>query len=192
MNATRKCSVETCDRSTLCKGFCAKHYQRNAKYGTPTPYKPSERERFWSKVAKGAPDECWIWQAARRGDYGFFNLPPTTMGAHKYAYIEAHGPVPAGFQVDHMCHVKLCCNPAHLQVVTPKQNTENHSGPARNNSSGIRGVYFTQDKSWRGQVGHAGRSYSAGSHATREAAAAAVLNLRLELHTNNLKDRANA
>lgn len=184
------CSLSGCEAPVRCKSLCSKHYQRNAKYGTPTPYKPSEHERFWSKVAKGAPDECWLWEAATRGDYGFFNVPPTTIRSHRYAYMEAYGPIADGLHVDHMCHVKLCCNPAHLQAVTVKQNAENRAGAMRRSKSGIRGVWWdAADKRWVGQVGHAGRTYSAGSHSTKEAAARAVLDLRNSLHTNNLKDR---
>jgi hypothetical protein len=186
------CSVETCDSPKFCKGFCTKHYQRNAKYGTPTPCKQTEHDRFWAKVSKGSPDECWPWQGGLRGEYGFFNREGTTIGAHKYAYLASNGSIPDGMQVDHKCHVPACVNPAHLQAVTPMQNNENHSGPTRRNTSGVRGVYLTADKSWRGQVTHAGRSHSAGSHPTREMAAQAVRELRNQLHTNNLRDRANA
>ena len=184
------CAVEHCDLPLFCRGFCNKHYQRNLRNGTP--HRPTERERFWAKVAKGASDECWLWQAGLRGEYGFFNREGTTIGAHKYAYLDANGSIGEGLYVDHKCHVPACVNPAHLQAVTPKQNNENHSGPMSNSKSGVRGVYFTPDKRWVGQVGHAGRTYSAGSHSTKEAAADAVRALRNELFTNNLRDRVSA
>ena len=43
--------------------------------------------------------------------------------AHRLAYETLIGPVPDGLQIDHLCRVRLCCNPAHLEAVTAKTNT---------------------------------------------------------------------
>jgi hypothetical protein len=32
------------------------------------------------------------------------------------------GPIPEGLQLDHLCRNKVCCNPDHLEAVTPKEN----------------------------------------------------------------------
>lgn len=193
MKATRPCSVEGCEaRATRRIGMCERHYRRTLKYGSPDEQpKPTEAERFWSKVDQRGPEECWPWLAARRGRYGFFNVPPTTIGAHRYAYQAAHGPVPEGLVVDHMCRNSICVNPNHLQAVTVSENGQNHSGPTRRNRSGVRGVWWCKTwKRWTGQVWVDGRSYTIGHHASLESAAKAIIELRNEIHSNNLMDRA--
>ena len=192
MKATRTCSVEGCDERYRCSGFCNTHYRRWRRYGdTELPNSSlTERDRFWSKVAKAGPDECWMWTAARRGPYGLFNVPPTTIGAHRYAFEDAFGPIPTGFVIDHRCRVKLCVNPAHLQLATTLLNSQNHSGPTRRNTSGVRGVWWcTTTQKWRGQVRLKGRVYGIGGHDTLESAKAAITALRLALHPNNLIER---
>lgn len=77
-------------------------------------------ERFWGKVDRGGPTECWIWT-------GF--ISPTGYGrssrgiAHRLAYELTHGPIPEGLTIDHLCRNKACQNPAHLELVTAAENT---------------------------------------------------------------------
>lgn len=42
--------------------------------------------------------------------------------AHRVVFESAHGPIPAGMQLDHLCRQRSCCNPDHLQVVTCAEN----------------------------------------------------------------------
>ncbi len=44
--------------------------------------------------------------------------------AHRYAYETMVGPIPEGLQIDHICQVQRCVNPAHLEPVTPKVNMQ--------------------------------------------------------------------
>lgn len=82
--------------------------------------------RLWEKIAKGGPDDCWLWAAGRdRKNYGVVNAGGKhgkTMKAHRAAYIDAVGPIPAGLQVLHRCDNPPCCNPSHLWVGTNKDN----------------------------------------------------------------------
>ena len=63
---------------------------------------------------------CWIWKAALNAD-GYGKLQQHL--AHRLTYIELHGAIPEGLQMDHLCRVRSCCNPAHLEPVTPAENT---------------------------------------------------------------------
>lgn len=63
---------------------------------------------------------CWIWTAGRcSGGYGKF-LNTT---AHRFAYQKFVGAIPDGLCLDHICRNRACCNPAHLEPVTQKENT---------------------------------------------------------------------
>jgi hypothetical protein len=75
-------------------------------------------ERFWTKVDK--TDDCWLWTAARnRHGYGVCWNGTSTMLAHRFAY--GH-PIPDGLQIDHLCRVRHCVNPDHLELVTNREN----------------------------------------------------------------------
>lgn len=50
--------------------------------------------------------------------------------AHRLAYAAAHGPIPKGLVIDHLCRTKRCINPAHLEAVTSRENTQRHFGEA--------------------------------------------------------------
>jgi HNH endonuclease len=71
-------------------------------------------DRFWHKVAKGSPDECWNWQAYidLRG-YGRFHFEGKSREAHRMAFFLTHGRWSKKF-VCHICDNPICQNPAHF------------------------------------------------------------------------------
>lgn len=86
-------------------------------------FEPAEI-RFWRKVEQS--DGCWLWIAARNADgYGSFWLgsPRRSIGAHRFAYELLVGQIPAGMQLDHLCRVRHCVRPDHLEPVTNRENT---------------------------------------------------------------------
>jgi hypothetical protein len=95
-----------------------------------------DRERFTSKVA-GDDRGCWIWQGAifQQTGYGVFNARsddgvwrPHT--AHRAAYLMFVGPISDGLQIDHLCRVRACCKPSHLEAVTNRENVLRGTSPA--------------------------------------------------------------
>lgn len=87
----------------------------------------SATQRFWSKVQIGA--ECWTWTATRQScGYGHFWHNGRMEGAHRFAWKEANGPIPEGMTIDHLCKVRHCVNPAHMDVVTLKENLRRSDG----------------------------------------------------------------
>lgn len=79
-------------------------------------------ERFWGKVTK-YPD-CWIYGGPISDTgYGTVAIGGRTLLAHRLSYLLAHGDFPAsGMYSDHLCRVRACVNPAHLDVVTASTN----------------------------------------------------------------------
>jgi hypothetical protein len=73
---------------------------------------------------------CWIWAGSlNRTGYNNTITWPRYLGgdgkqrhAHALAYISIKGPVPVGLEIDHLCRDRRCCNPWHLEAVTPSVN----------------------------------------------------------------------
>lgn len=79
-----------------------------------TPYLVEER-------GHGTP--CWTWMRAVGQDgYGRARVDSRMGYAHRVIYEQHRGPIPEGLQLDHLCEVRSCVNPAHLEPVTPKEN----------------------------------------------------------------------
>lgn len=90
--------------------------------------KRSNGDRFAAKVDQHGPisdlvgTRCWLWTASTRDGYGQFWLPPTPIPAHRFAYEMHVGPIPDGLDIDHLCRVRHCVNPSHLEPVTRREN----------------------------------------------------------------------
>lgn len=99
----------------------------------PLLVKPVLTERFWTKVKISAG--CWEWQAARiSSGYGEFWLDGKMHLSHRLVYEALIGPIAPGMEIDHLCRNHACSNPAHLEVVTPRQNSLRGTGPSAENA----------------------------------------------------------
>jgi len=108
----------------------AGHSVSGPRYGDGMPYGDTAapiQHRILARV-EAHPGGCWIWVAARDNGSGYGRL--THNGrlqlAHRLAYEAWVGPIPAGLEIDHLCRVKGCVKPSHLEPVTHAENTRRH------------------------------------------------------------------
>jgi hypothetical protein len=79
---------------------------------------------------------CWLWHGPTiRNGYGRVPGGRTVLSqygpvpdqplilAHRYTYEFFVGPFPAGLVSDHLCRVRNCANPEHIEPVTSRENT---------------------------------------------------------------------
>jgi hypothetical protein len=79
--------------------------------------------RFVGKVDMGTGSGCWLWTAyITRDGYGRLKVDGRMVLAHRYSFEAAHGAIPAGLVMDHLCRVRRCVNPDHLRAVTQREN----------------------------------------------------------------------
>lgn len=78
-------------------------------------------------VLDGKPSPCHIWTGPDSGDgrgggYGRMSLNSQTVAVHLVVYTHYYGYIPGKKQVDHKCNNRLCCNPAHLELMSHLRN----------------------------------------------------------------------
>ena len=99
--------------------MCERHYRRVLATGSPL-----RRETGWETRIVKQDDGCWIWQGrptnAGYGSYTKWN--DRTYVAHRYVYEVFKGAIPDGLDLDHLCRVRMCVNPNHLEPVTRSEN----------------------------------------------------------------------
>lgn len=164
--STRTCSYDGCGRKHYGRGLCRGHYQQQRSGQDLRPLRPRTVEgRFWAKVNKDAPDDCWEWTAATTaGGYGLIGVNGALVYAHRLSWELANGPIPPEMLVDHRCANRRCVNPGHLRLVTNAQNGQHRTGAPSNNTSGVRGVVWDKkNKAWKAQAGANGRYYWGGT-----------------------------
>jgi hypothetical protein len=81
------------------------------------PLKLEERTEFEPNTG------CWLWTGALGpGGYGISWWPKQNSRAHRAMYESLRGPVPPGLVLDHLCRLRCCVNPWHMEPVTIGEN----------------------------------------------------------------------
>lgn len=80
-----------------------------------------ERLLAWREIDEHSG--CWVWDRSICGSgYGRIRSDGTQWLAHRLSYELFRGPIPAELVIDHLCRNRKCINPAHLEVVTNREN----------------------------------------------------------------------
>jgi hypothetical protein len=111
-------------------------------------------ERFWSHVEEGAPDECWRWTGwINDAGYARLRLKRGALTVSRFAYeLATTEPVATGVHIDHLCRNRWCVNPAHMEPVTPRENTIRGVGLSARRAAQThcqRGHEFTPENTYR-------------------------------------------
>lgn len=95
------------------------------------------------------PEGCWRWTGGHTtAGYGTTRFDKKLTYVHRLARELEIGPIPQGYEVDHLCRVRDCFNPAHLEAVTPRENNLRGVGLAAQRAHMThcpRGHEFTPD-----------------------------------------------
>ena len=81
-------------------------------------------DRLISKIVLDEND-CWLWTGGTYGPgYGKITVESNrARSCHLLTYEHFRGSVPQGQELDHLCRVRRCANPWHLEAVTHRENT---------------------------------------------------------------------
>lgn len=123
-----KCSQEGCttqSRNRLRRGLCPTHYTRWLRHGSPNVVKLERVDSDlpaslpWDRVSISS-DGCWLWTGSRTS-FGYAMLGRCN-SMHRVFYRFLVGPIPDRMDLDHLCMVKHCVRPDHLEPVTHGEN----------------------------------------------------------------------
>lgn len=199
--STRKkktCGFEGCTSYDNGGGLCSAHWLQRKQGKTLRPVLRTPLERFWAKVDRKTPEECWPWLGATNGGspgHGKIHWGGRYTYAHRVSYELEYGVELGNLKIDHQCRNPICVNPGHLKAVTQAENLQN-VGLRKDNTSGYRGVsYFSDREKWVADVAFTENGVQTrkrvGYYETAEEAAEAAKAYRMIHHTNNLEDRKN-
>lgn len=120
------CLYPGCDaRRHVTAGWCSGHHQQAKDGREMRPILRTPADRFFAKVNK--TETCWLWTGSRThlgyGQSWHAGEKRVNM-AHRVSLWLAGIPIPEGWDVDHLCRVPACVNPAHLEPVPHAVNME--------------------------------------------------------------------
>ena len=106
---------------------------------------PTEAQRFWARVGRGHPMDCWEWAGKTTPNgYGWASHFGGGKGmlAHRAAFLVSGGRLIAGLVIMHRCDNRLCCNPAHLSQGTYAENIRDSVAKGRFTKNRPRGSRY--------------------------------------------------
>lgn len=126
------------------------------------------KTRFWPKVERGNPDECWEWTAAKHQfGYGMLGVNSKVIYAHRFSWQIHFGDIPPGMEVCHSCDNPPCVNPNHLFLGTQTDNVYDMQRKGRHRGGSMPGESHPQSKLTKKQVRAIREQYAQGEISQR-------------------------
>ena len=95
---------------------------------------------------------CWLYTGRlNRKGYG---AAGSHGSAHRYFYTRLVGPIPEGLQIDHLCMVPRCVNPAHMEPVTVQENLRRKYEAMVLPETCSRGHVYTEENTYMHPTGY--------------------------------------
>lgn len=142
------CWARACARKPRALGLCDMHYRRLHRSGYVEP--PSTEALFFAHVTEGT-NGCWVFDCLTGSGYGQFQVEHVHHAAHRWSYQFLIADIPDELTLDHLCRVRACVNPWHLEPVPHRINILRGEGPAAINARRtqcVNGHPFTSDNTY--------------------------------------------
>ena len=121
--------MDGCSKKAKSRGMCHMHYTRWRLHGDPSITKVGGRPqipietRLLNKISPEPNSGCWLYLGALQPNgYARITFNGKTARAHRVSYLIFRGEIPDGLEIDHLCRVRCCVNPDHLEVVSRSIN----------------------------------------------------------------------
>lgn len=99
---------------------------------------------------------CWVFQGdIAPSGYGSVHIGTHGAFAHRVAWILLRGPIPRQTEIHHLCKVRRCINPDHMQLVTRKEHMRIEGYALQTHC--IHGHLFDESNTYIRRDGHGGR-----------------------------------
>lgn len=117
-------------------------------------------DRFEGKYIPEPNSGCWLWTASLN-TYGYGQIYVRDLGRHDHAHRVSwelfKGEIPVGMDIDHLCRVRSCVNPDHMQPVSPRENIMRGTAPPALNSVKTHCSRGHEFNSQNTSISHAGK-----------------------------------
>lgn len=114
------------------------------------------KSRLLNRLSIGGWGQCWEWKGCKSVGYGKISGYSKMHSTHRVAYTLWRGLIPDGCALDHLCRNRACANPAHLEIVTHRENILRGTGVTARNALKTHCKYgheFTPDNTYARQDG---------------------------------------
>lgn len=109
--------------------------------------------RRWCTWEESPDTNCWEWTGyIMPSGYGLTSRDGQKTSAHRANYEDFVGPIPEGYEIDHLCRNRACCNPGHLEAVTRSEN-QRRGRNSKLTASQVREIHSLAPTTGRRELG---------------------------------------